>query len=86
MLQGEHKVREKPIGFLYKQKISWVNHQYKLISLNKGETFALYDLIKDKSEQNDIIAAKAEIAVEMKKELFVWLNSVENSKNGMDYK
>ncbi len=86
MLQGEIKVREKPIGFLFKQKLSWVNHQYKLISLNNGETFELYDLIKDKSEQNDIIAAKPEIAAKMKKDLYSWINSVENSKNGMDYK
>lgn len=77
--------REKAIGFSYQNKISWVDNQYKLISTNKGETYELYDLLKDPSEKNNILATAPKIVNSMKKELNTWLSSIENSKNGNDY-
>ncbi len=85
LLNGTKKKREKPIGFLYAKKMSWVNNQYKLISTNKGETFELYDLINDRGEKNNIISQHPEVAEKMKKELNNWLESVQNSENEADY-
>jgi len=85
LLNGTKKKREKPIGFLYAKKMSWVNNQYKLISTNKGETFELYDLINDRGEKNNIISQHPEVAEKMKKELNNWLGSVQNSENEADY-
>ncbi|MFC2099108.1 N-acetylgalactosamine 6-sulfate sulfatase, partial [Bacteroidota bacterium] len=84
-LKGENKVREKAIGFLYKQKISWVDNRYKLISVDNGQSFELYDLINDRAEKENIIQKVPEIAAIMKKDLYAWIDSVENSKKGMDY-
>ena len=84
-MQGEKKIREKPIGFLFRQKISWVNNQYKLISVDNGESFELYNLINDRAEKENIVQKEPEIVTKMKKGLFKWINSVENSKKGLDY-
>ena len=84
-MDGEIVVREKPMGFLFAQKISWVNHQYKLISTDEGNTFELYDLLKDPQEQSNIAEANGEIVASMKKELNRWRNSVNNSRTGGDY-
>lgn len=85
-LKGSDKERKKPIGFIYQQKLSWVTNQYKLISVENGENFELYDLLNDKSEKENIIEDNPELAEKLKSDLLVWLNSVENSKKGMDYK
>jgi len=85
-LSGQETERTKAIGFILRSQISWVTNQYKLISTDKGETFELYDLLKDKSEQANIIEEFPEIVERLKADLLLWQNSVEDSKNGMDYK
>jgi hypothetical protein len=65
--------------------MSWVEHQYKLIGNINGENFEMYDLINDKSEEENIIDNYPQIAEEMKANLSEWLKSVENSKRGEDY-
>ncbi|HEC43431.1 MAG TPA: N-acetylgalactosamine 6-sulfate sulfatase [Bacteroides sp.] len=85
LLKGKKKEREEAIGFIYKDRISWVDNQYKLISLDSGETYELYDLVNDPVEKVNIIQNEPEIAARMKTELSAWKNSVENSKNEMDY-
>lgn len=85
LLTGDQTERDNPIGFIYKQKISWVNNQYKLISLDNGESFELYNLINDRAETNNLSSTEPEIASEMKEELLTWMHSVEQSKKGHDY-
>lgn len=85
VVQGEEVERENAIGFMYKQKLSWVNDQYKLIRTAKDTDFELYDLKTDPSERLNIIGNEPEIAAKMKRDLFVWEKSVENSAKGMDY-
>jgi arylsulfatase A-like enzyme len=77
--------RDKSMGFKYKTQISWVNERYKLISKNGGKSYRLYDLIKDKEEQYNILAIETTVAVKMISELGVWLKSVDNSANERDY-
>ncbi|MGC6431002.1 MAG: sulfatase [Jejuia sp.] len=85
-LKGQDIERTKPIGFIFRGQQSWADNQYKLISINNGKDFELYDLINDASEKQNIIKELPEIAKKMKQELSEWLNSVENSKKGNDYK
>ncbi len=85
VISGDQKERAAPIGFLFAKKISWVNDQYKLISTDEGKTFELYDLIRDPKEANDIAAENEELVEQMRKELFKWKKSVENSRQGGDY-
>jgi len=84
-VKGIDTVREKAIGFIYKSSISWVSHQYKLISNDSGATYELYDLLNDKSEKKNIIEKYPAIAEKMRVELSEWLKSVENSRKGNDY-
>ncbi len=84
-LKGNKENRTKPIGFIFNSKVSWVTHQYKLIGDENLENFELYDLLNDKSEKENIIETFPAVAKQLKADLLEWLNSVENSKNGMDY-
>ncbi|MCP4978060.1 MAG: sulfatase-like hydrolase/transferase [Maribacter sp.] len=86
VLQGEEELREQAIGFIYKQKLSWVDDRYKLIRTTENSNFELYDLRTDTAETNNIIQDQPEIAAKMKRDLFIWKKSVENSAKGMDYK
>ena len=85
-LEGNVKERPSPMGFICTPNVSWVTHQYKLIGDENLKNFELYDLLKDKSEKNNIIKEFPELAEQLKTELSEWLMSVENSKNGMDYR
>lgn len=84
-LLEDKTVRNKSIGFEYQHQLSWVNDTYKLISIDKGATFELYDLLKDPSEKNNIAAENIAQVKQLKKECQQWMASVENSQNGKDY-
>jgi len=80
--------RGKPIGFLSplparmkKQEITddeqfaLVGERYKLISVDDGNTFQLYDLKEDISESEDISTKKPGIVTAMKDKLLQWVES-----------
>ena len=71
-------VRESPIGFRHGRQRSWVNQQHKLISKDNGQTFELYDLIADHSEESNIADSSPQIVARMKNELETWLTAVES--------
>jgi arylsulfatase A-like enzyme len=77
--------RNKPIGFIFRQQVSWVTDHHKLIGDAELKDFELYDLINDKSEKEDIIKVNPELAEKLTEDLTEWLHSVESSKEGMDY-
>jgi arylsulfatase A-like enzyme len=85
LLLGEEVQRNHEFGFIYKKQISWVGDRYKLISINMGASYELYDLIEDPGEKDDLIDTEADIALRMKADLTAWLKSVEMSKDGNDY-
>ena len=84
-IMGTQHERAKPIGFLFRNKMSWMTHQYKLISVDMGETFELYDVINDPEEQRNIALENKQLVDEMKQDLFSWINSVDDSRTGGDY-
>lgn len=73
-------IREKPMGFLYPGKMSWVSHQYKLISKDKGVSFELYDILEDPQEKNNIFESSPVIRERLRSEFDQWLESVEKDK------
>lgn len=85
VLKGNKKRRKKPMGFHLGVKMSWVTHEYKLISTNKGKTFELYNLLNDPSETKNIIAENSDLAKKMKVELLGWMESCKKSEQGADY-
>lgn len=84
-LKGNEPQRSNPIGFICGPQISWVTDQYKLIGDDQLEHLELYDLLRDPSEKENVIQKYPKIAERLKADLSVWLNSVEDSKKGMDY-
>lgn len=84
ILDGETE-RKEAIGFRFSTKISWVTDQYKLITVDNGKTYELYDLLEDPSEKQDIITQYPQVAEMMKAELDQWLISIEHSRVGGDY-
>lgn len=85
ILTQETDQRQQAIGFLFKNRRSWVDNRYKLISNNNGEQFSLFDLQNDPGETNDLFPVLPDLAQEMTLSLNSWLTSVENSNAGKDY-
>ena len=85
LLKGKDDDRETPMGFQFRGKMSWVTQEYKLISTDEGQTFELYNLLQDKSETQNIIDKKPEMAAKMKDELLTWVESCKRSNEGADY-
>jgi len=85
LLNGNDTDRETPMGFLFREKMSWVTQEFKLISTDNGETFELYNLLQDPSEKQNIISKHTERADKMKSELLAWVESCKQSNSGADY-
>ena len=84
-LTAGKKERNRAVGFIYRQRVSWVTDSYKLIGDTEMKKLELYDLINDKSEKKNIIKDYPELAETLNADLTAWLLSVEDSKKGMDY-
>lgn len=84
-ISGKEEERSQPIGFIYQEKISWVDNRYKLISTDLKQSYELYDLLNDPSEEHNIIESHKVIADDMKADLDRWHLSVKNSRKGGDY-
>ena len=77
--------RNKPIGFLFGTKQSWVTDQYKLVSTDEGKTWELYDLLEDPSEKQNIAERRKNRVRKMKRALNKWKASVNYSAEGKEY-
>ena len=73
LLLGNQTTRAVPMGFRFQNKLSWVTDRYKLISVDKGRSYELYDLIQDPQEKNNIISENKEQANQLITELEAWL-------------
>ena len=52
-----------------------IDNQYKIISINKGKSFMMFDLINDPGEKNDIAIKNPGLLKEMIKILENWQQS-----------
>ena len=68
------------------RQMVWLKNGLKLISIDNGASFKLYDLKMDKEEKYNIADMKPETLKEMKSELTAWLKSCQNSADGKEYK
>ncbi|GAI39772.1 unnamed protein product, partial [marine sediment metagenome] len=57
------------------EQFALVGERYKLISVDDGNTFQLYDLKEDISESVDISTKKPGIVTVMKEKLLQWVES-----------
>lgn len=62
-----------------------IQHQYKLLSVDNGKTYQLYDLKFDVKEEKDISSENPILVEDMKKNLASWVESCERSARGEDY-
>ncbi len=85
LIEGRMAQRPQPIAFEHKEQVSLSGNQYKLISLDKGKTYALYDLVADPGETTDLSAAQPERAAAMRRTLDAWRASCAASSKGADY-
>jgi len=96
ILEGRSDMRN-PIGFLsplasplrkqetrVEEQLALVGERYKLISVDNGLSFQLYDLIADGDESTDIALEQSGVFNDMKQKLQAWVSSCRNDKNLMD--
>ena len=80
IIAGLRTERGRPIGFQIHDKLSWVDDTYKLISVDQGRSFELYNLVNDPEERNDLRASQPERAASMKAALLDWVASCAESE------
>jgi len=85
LIHGKMEKRPRPIGFESRKQVALIDNQYKLYSGDRGESFELYDLLKDPNETRNIAPAHPEIVERMSHTLQQWQASCQSSARGADY-
>jgi len=67
------------------QQMAAIGMRFKLISIDDGRSFQLYDLEKDKKEKDDVAHLYPNIVKDMKRQLEDWQLSCQQSSEGKDY-
>ncbi|MEM9346946.1 MAG: sulfatase-like hydrolase/transferase [Planctomycetota bacterium] len=88
VLRGESFEREEKLKFRYENgnRQAIMGDQYKLISNNNGNTYALFDLLNDPNETTNLAGAMPDLVNSMSAELDAWLLEIDVSRNGGDYR
>jgi len=86
LIEGKMTQRPTPVAFESGRQIALTDNRYKLITVNRGKTYLLFDLLGDPGEKNDLAAEKPEIVAAMKKTLLAWQASCRKSRAGEDYR
>ncbi len=86
---NDKRNREAPIAFISplpsrlkkhetmeEEQFALIDKQYKIISMDNGESYQLYDLINDEGEKTDLSAEEPEIYRSMQEHLLSWIESV----------
>lgn len=88
LIDGTINERPSPIGFIYAGQSCLIGNQYKIYrgkKNKKAKEWELYDLSKDSSEKNNLVAEKPEVLSKMTKIFDTWRKSVDQSAQGKDY-
>ena len=80
------QTRPQPIAFKSYKQLAYTDNQYKILSLDDGVTYELFDLLNDPGESKDISEAHPDIVEKMKEGLHEWLRSCKESAAGEDYR
>jgi len=86
--------RRDPIGFISplpsplrkqetkeEEQFALIDRQYKIISMDDGLSFQLYDLIADEGETTDLACEQPDVFNDMKDELLAWIRSCKEDGN-----
>ena len=87
-LEGVMQERPAPIAFEHRDGATLIGNRYKLICAieeNSLTSPALYDLIEDPSEKEDIAGKHLKIVKDMTAHLTNWRTSCTQSREGADY-
>lgn len=76
----------KPICFQFKKLAAIHSEQFKLISIQNGARWELYDLLEDPSESRNIASEHPLKMRALREQLLAWIQSCKNSNAGKDYK
>jgi arylsulfatase A-like enzyme len=96
ILEGKATERREPIAFqspmrgqgaesTSQRQLALSDNRYKILSLDDGKSYELYDLLEDPSETRDIAGQHPEILGQMKEQLTAWCRSCRESLEGKDY-
>jgi len=93
ILEGKTDRRD-PIGFIsplpsplrkqenrQEEQFALIDRQYKILSMDNGSSFQLYDLMADEGETTDIASEHPEVLNDMKDELLTWIRSCKEDGN-----
>tara|TARA_R110000850_G_scaffold8950_25_gene33002 strand:- start:248 stop:1057 length:810 start_codon:yes stop_codon:yes gene_type:complete len=83
VIDGKKKERGSYLPFRHTERGVLTGDRYKLIS-QKGQ-YELYDLLKDRNEESNLIDSKPEVAKELIKQYTAWAETVDASVAGKDY-
>ena len=86
LFQSPMPARLKKSAKTKDEQFAVVGNRYKLISVDNGKTFQLYDLIIDKAETIDVSYLHKDLVDKMKGNLSDWQESCLASSKGEDYK
>jgi hypothetical protein len=92
VMLGTAQERPQPLFFGYRRLYkdidgqALVENHYKLLkSADPGGGYELYDLIADRTETNNLAAAKPELLAAMKARMAEYDESCRRSRDGADY-
>jgi len=85
LIDGTMTERPKPIAFESSNRIALVDNRWKLITVNRGKTWMLFDLLADPAEKENLAPSHPDIVAHMKKTLQTWRASCKESLAGKDY-
>jgi len=75
------KQRPMPIPFHYGGQAALIDNRFKIISPRwEGEPFALYDLVEDPTESNNLASRQPEKLAQMRDTFEEWAASVEKNR------
>ncbi|MCX8036116.1 MAG: sulfatase-like hydrolase/transferase [Candidatus Sumerlaeia bacterium] len=85
LIEGTMSERPHPIAFESGNQVALNDNRYKIISIDGGKTFALYDIVEDGAETKDLAAIQPELRDRMVNRLEQWRASCKDSLAGKDY-
>lgn len=86
LIDGELDRRGPPLGFQSGRQIALIDGRFKILSTDRGESFALYDLVADPGETQDVAEQNPEVHRAMIAAVSAWRESCAASDAGADYR
>lgn len=85
IINGKRKLRGHPIGFESAKQLALIDDRFKIVSVDNGESYMMFDILADPGETNDILSQNPELAAYYINMLNEWRESCRKSDSGGDY-